>query len=76
LQVQINGEPRQFSDDRLSLVELIQELSLTPQRIAVEVNQRIVRRQDWDQTIINEGDRIEIVHFVGGGYEGRVGFAV
>lgn len=70
MQVQINGETREFSDDRLSLIELIQELSLAPQRIAVEVNKRIVRRDEWEQTPVNDGDTIEIVHFVGGGLKG------
>ena len=67
MQVQINGETKEFSDDRLSLVELIRELSLAPQRIAVELNKQIVRRQEWDLTFVNDGDRVEIVHFVGGG---------
>jgi sulfur carrier protein len=70
LQVQINGETRDVPE-RSSLSELIGELSLAPQRIAVEVNQQIVRRSEWAQTTLNDGDRIEIVHFVGGGAETR-----
>ncbi len=53
--------------DRLMLGDLVRELSLAPARIAIEVNQRVVRRDEWDQTTLAEGDRIEIVHFVGGG---------
>jgi sulfur carrier protein len=68
LQVHINGETRELSHNQLLLAELVRELALAPQRIAVEVNKRIVRRDEWDQTTINDGDRIEIVHFVGGGY--------
>lgn len=67
--IQINGEPREFSEQQLFLTELIEELSLAPQRIAVEVNKQIVRRDAWGHTTINEGDQIEIVHFVGGGRE-------
>lgn len=67
MQVQINGETRELTHDQIVLAELVRELSLTPQRIAVELNKRIVRRDEWDQTEINDGDRIEIVHFVGGG---------
>lgn len=67
LQVQLNGERREFLHQNLSLSELIQELSLAPQRIAVEVNKQIVRRGEWETTAIKEGDQIEIVHFVGGG---------
>jgi len=66
--VQINGEPREFSDRTLLLNELVERLSLAPQRIAVEVNRQIVRRADWEQTEVNDGDRVEIIHFVGGGH--------
>jgi thiamine biosynthesis protein ThiS len=38
-----------------------------PERIAIEHNQKVVRRKEWIKTIIADGDRIEIVHFVGGG---------
>jgi len=65
--VQLNGERREFLHQNLFLSELIQELSLVPQRIAVEVNKQIVRRDEWERTAIKEGDQIEIVHFVGGG---------
>src|SRR6185295_799891 len=67
MQVQINGETRELNHNQIVLAELVRELALAPQRIAVEVNKRIVRRDEWEQTAINEGDRIEIVHFVGGG---------
>lgn len=67
VQVQINGEQREFADTSLRLKELIEQLSLSPQRIAVEVNRQIVRRADWEQTQVSDGDRVEIVHFVGGG---------
>jgi len=47
--------------------ELIKSLDLNPEKVAVEVNRRIIRRANWDSTTISEGDRVEIVHFVGGG---------
>ena len=71
MRIQINGEPRDFPQTSLSLAELIGALSLAPQRIAVEVNKTIVRRSDWEKTRINDGDQIEIVHFVGGGQDLR-----
>jgi len=67
VQIQINGEPREFSHASLRLSELVEELALAPQRIAVEVNRQIVRRADWEQTEVSDGDKVEIVHFVGGG---------
>jgi thiamine biosynthesis protein ThiS len=46
---------------------LIEELDLPPARIAVELNRDVVRRSDWSTTELRDDDRIEIVHFVGGG---------
>ena len=67
MRIQINGEQREFSESSLSLDNLIKELSLAPQRIAIELNKAIVRRSDWEKTTLKDGDQIEIVHFVGGG---------
>ena len=67
MRIQINGEPREFPESSLSLAELLETLSLPPQRIAVEVNKTIVPRSQWEKTIVREDDQLEIVHFVGGG---------
>ena len=64
--VQLNGESRELAD-RSRLSDLVHELSLEPARIAVEVNQKVIRREQWAEMALAEGDRIEIVHFVGGG---------
>ena len=66
MRVYINGEAREFSSP-LSLAQLITELDLPPARIAVELNRAVVRRGDWSATTVQDDDRIEIVHFVGGG---------
>jgi sulfur carrier protein len=66
LLVQLNGESREVRD-RSTLDDLVEELSLTPSRIAIELNQKVVRRDKWITTALTDGDRIEIVHFVGGG---------
>ena len=66
MQLQINGEAREVADE-LKLSELVDELSLAPERVAIELNQKVVRRNHWPATILADGDRIEIVHFVGGG---------
>ena len=68
MQIEINGERREVAE-RTTLKELIEHLSLAPERLAVELNRAVVRRADWPHTILNEHDRIEIVHFVGGGEE-------
>lgn len=66
LRVQVNGEIRSVADQS-TLSDLVRELSLAPARIAVELNGAVVRRDHWDETMLSEGDRLEIVHFVGGG---------
>lgn len=62
----LNGERREVADG-LSLSQLVTALDLPPERIAVELNQRVVRRVDWPKLALQENDRLEIVHFVGGG---------
>jgi thiamine biosynthesis protein ThiS len=66
MNVYVNGDAREFSGT-LSLAELITQLDLPAARIAVELNREVVRRNDWGSTMLKDDDRIEIVHFVGGG---------
>jgi sulfur carrier protein len=66
LQLTINGEDRSF--ERLGHVaELVSVLGLDPRKVAVERNLEIVPRSAYAATPIADGDRIEIVHFIGGG---------
>jgi thiamine biosynthesis protein ThiS len=64
--VTINGQPKQISDLK-SLAALIESLGMKADRVAVELNREIVPRSQWEATQIKDGDRLEIVHFVGGG---------
>ncbi|MEW6361087.1 MAG: sulfur carrier protein ThiS [Pyrinomonadaceae bacterium] len=66
MKVFVNGEEREFEKE-LSVAELIRRLGLLSIRVAVERNKSIVSRQNWESEIVSEGDRLEIVHFVGGG---------
>ena len=66
MRVYVNGEAKEISSP-ISLAELITQLDLPAARIAVERNLAVVRRNDWSTTVLQDGDRIEIVHFVGGG---------
>jgi thiamine biosynthesis protein ThiS len=66
MKVFINGEAREVSQ-AVDLDSLLELFSLPKQRIAIEVNEEVVRRKDWETTRVNDGDKIEIVHFVGGG---------
>ena len=66
MRVELNGEPKELAEGT-TLLALIEQLSLAPERVAVELNRDVVRRPDWPATRLNHGDRVEIVHFVGGG---------
>ncbi len=67
MRVYINGESKEVQGTP-TLAELITQLDLPAARIAVELNREVVRGSDWGNTMVHEDDRIEIVHFVGGGY--------
>ena len=66
MNITVNGEIKQL-EKPVSLDRLLELFSLPSLRIAVELNRQVVRKKDWGDTIINDSDRIEVVHFVGGG---------
>ena len=66
MEVVLNGERRQVPDG-LNLEGLLQHLGIKSERVAIEHNRRIVKRDDWAQAKVQAGDELEIVHFVGGG---------
>jgi sulfur carrier protein len=66
MKIQLNGQEREV-EAPLSLSQLVQQLNMKKDRVAVELNRDIVPREEWPQTLLSEGDRLEIVHFVGGG---------
>lgn len=67
--VEVNGEEREVPEGA-TLEVLVGLLGLAPERLAVELNRRVVRRAEWPGASLEEGDRVEIVHFVGGGSSG------
>ena len=69
MQIHLNGELREFADE-LTIDSLISALGLEPTRVAIELNRNVVRRRDWPATLLHDDDRVEIVHFVGGGASG------
>ena len=66
MQITINGEKRQLESE-LSLRELLEKFDLPRERVAVELNRQVVRKKDWQNIRINDFDKIEVIHFVGGG---------
>ena len=68
MKIRLNGEAKE-TEEGTTLPALVQSLSLAPERIAIEVNGEVVRRAEWPRVTLKEGDRVEVVHFVGGGQE-------
>lgn len=62
----VNGEDRAF-DGVNSVAALVEALKLDGRKLAIERNLEIVPRSAYDRTVLCDGDRIEIVHFIGGG---------
>ena len=66
MEIFVNGETRQIGEGATVLL-LLRELSLPETRVAVERNRSLIRKAEFADTVLGEGDRIEIVTFVGGG---------
>ena len=66
IRVEINGESREIPDG-LTIEQLLERLELHPRMVVVEHNRDILRREAYASAPVNEGDAIELVHFVGGG---------
>ena len=64
--LEINGKKKDISPVA-NVRELLQLLGITEGPVAVELNRNIIRRREWENTPISNGDRVEIVQFVGGG---------
>lgn len=65
-EITINGESKQVIPG-MTVADLVTQLELTPQRLAIEHNLLILARSLWTETRLSPGDKLEIVHFVGGG---------
>ena len=66
MELQVNGETRTLGDGT-TVSTLLEELKVQPERVVVEVNLAILKRAQHAATILQEGDQVEIVQFVGGG---------
>lgn len=66
--IQVNGESRGVGDGQ-TVASLLRELDIRGDRVAVELNLEILDRNDFDIRGLREGDRVEILSFIGGGAE-------
>ncbi|MFZ5986271.1 MAG: sulfur carrier protein ThiS [Bacillota bacterium] len=66
LTITLNGKKAEF-DDGISLIELLSIKGLEPERVVVEYNFQVLKREEWDKVILKENDTLEVLRFVGGG---------
>jgi thiamine biosynthesis protein ThiS len=66
LTIRLNGDPHELAGP-ITISALLAELGIDSRRVAVEHNLRIVKRDRYGETMVNAGDEVEIVNFVGGG---------
>ena len=66
IRISVNGEPRQAASGQ-TILDLLRQLEIDPERVAVEFDRRIVKQPLWPATPLRDGAEIEIVQFVGGG---------
>ena len=66
MRIQLNGESFELPDAQ-TVADLLVRLDLTGRRVAVELNQDIVPRSQHGETVLREGDSLEVVHAIGGG---------
>jgi sulfur carrier protein len=65
MEITVNGNSSTI--DKMSVIAYLRTLDIDPKRVAVELNLEILPKADYETTVLNDGDRIEIVQFVGGG---------
>jgi len=66
MRITVNGKDREVADG-VTVEVFIETLGLPKSAVAVELNREIVKKFDYSKTVLREGDKLEIVHFVGGG---------
>jgi sulfur carrier protein len=66
MKLTINGNEAEYNDS-LTVSELLEVLDIEPARVAAEVNINIIKKANYQEHVLNDGDSVEIVNFVGGG---------
>lgn len=67
MQLTINGNAKQFDNNKMSVADLVRTLNMVGKRIAVECNGEIVPKSQYSEIILKDGDQLEVVGAVGGG---------
>jgi len=66
IQIILNGKPHNIKE-KTNIISLLETLSLSEKKVAIEINEEVVSRDNYTKKILSAKDRVEIVHFIGGG---------
>jgi sulfur carrier protein len=66
IQIILNGKPHNIKE-KTNIISLLETLSLSEKKVAIEINEEVIPRNNYDKKILLAKDRVEIVHFIGGG---------
>jgi len=66
IQIILNGKPHNIKE-KTNIISLLETLSLSEKKVAIEINEEVIPKDNYNKKILLEKDRVEIVHFIGGG---------
>jgi len=66
IKIYVNGDLRQFPLE-INIISILESLNISSKHIAIEINESLVFRSDWEKTNLKDGDKVEIVKAIGGG---------
>jgi thiamine biosynthesis protein ThiS len=66
IQIILNGKPHNIKE-KTNIISLLETLSLSEKKVAIEINEEVIPKDNYDKKILLAKDRVEIVHFIGGG---------
>ena len=66
IKIRVNGKVKSISDN-YNMLDLVKNLKIPMKKVAIELNQEIINKKNIGEIILKENDKIEIVHFIGGG---------
>jgi len=67
MKINLNNNPEELSHDQLSIQELLDVKKFTFKMLIIKINDKLVKRDDYDNAIIHDGDKVDVIHLISGG---------
>jgi len=67
MKINLNNNPEELSHDQLSVQELLDVKKFTFKMLIIKINDKLVKRDDYDNAIIHDGDKVDVIHLISGG---------